>query len=57
MRVADGREAIDVVPVIVTPVEVQVPLRVVPVEIGDMLLAVDRGYRANVRDTFRATTL
>ncbi len=34
MRLANGGEPADVIPVILVPVEVQVPLRVVPVEIG-----------------------
>ncbi len=39
-RLANGGEPADVIPVILVPVEVQVPLRVVPVEIGHVAVAI-----------------
>ena len=37
---ADGEEAIDVVPVVLVPVEVQVAIGAVPVEVGHVAVAV-----------------
>ena len=39
-RVADGSETTDVVPVIVDPVQVQLAVRIVPVEVRDVPVAV-----------------
>ena len=48
-RFAHGEESVDVVPVVVDPVEVQVPLIVVPVDV--------RGVEAAVAATHRAAVL
>lgn len=40
MICADSEETIVAVPVVVEPVEVQVPLRVVPVEVRDVAVAI-----------------
>jgi hypothetical protein len=40
IELADGQEATDVVPVIVRPVEVELAVRTVPVEIGHVAVAV-----------------
>ena len=39
---ANGQEPTDVVPIVVVPIEVEVPLRVVPVEVRDVAVAIDR---------------
>ena len=39
-RVSDGGEPVDLVPPVLEPVEVQVPLRAIPVEVGDVAVAV-----------------
>ena len=39
-RVSDGREPVDLVPVILVPVHVQVALRTVPVEVRNVAVAV-----------------
>lgn len=39
-RISDGREPADLVPVVLDPVEVQVPLRTVPVEVRNVAVAV-----------------
>lgn len=39
-RVSDGREPIDLVPVVLDPVQVQVALRAVPVEVRNVAVAV-----------------
>ncbi len=54
-RVSDEDEAIVVVPVVVEPVVVQITLRVVPVEVEDVRIAVIVLHR-NVRITIHATT-
>ncbi|MEK7606165.1 MAG: hypothetical protein AAB458_01030 [Patescibacteria group bacterium] len=42
MKVANGQEPTGVVPVVVPPVEVEVPLRVVPIEVRDVAVAIDQ---------------
>ena len=46
MKVANGEEPIVRVPVVVEPVEVQVALGVVPVEVRHVAIAIDLGDRA-----------
>ena len=54
-RVSDGREPIDLVPVVLDPVQVQVPLRAVPVEIGNVAVAIQVPPDRIVRSVVRAT--
>ena len=46
VSVAHGQETVVVIPVIVPPVEVEVPLRAIPVEVRDVAIAIDLGDRA-----------
>lgn len=39
-QVADGGEPVDLVPVVIDPVQVQVPLRAIPVEVRNVAVAV-----------------
>lgn len=46
MIVANSRKAVDVIPVIVEPIQVQLALRVVPVEVSHVAIAIDLGHGA-----------
>ena len=39
-RVSDGRESVDLVPVVLDPVQIQIALRAVPVEVRNIAVAV-----------------
>lgn len=46
MIVANSRKAANVIPVIVEPIQVQLALRVVPVEVSHVAVAIDLGHGA-----------
>lgn len=46
MIVANSRKAVDVIPVIIEPIQVQLALRVVPVEVSHVAVAIDLGHGA-----------
>ncbi len=54
-RVANGEEAAVAIPPVITPVEVEVPIRVVPVEIRHIAIAIDLRDRAIVRGIIHIT--
>ncbi len=56
MTVANGQETVVAIPVVVPPIEVEVPLGVVLVEIRHVAVAVDLGDRALCRSAVHATT-
>lgn len=56
MKVANGEEAIHRIPVIVEPIEVELALGIVPVEVRHVAIAIDLRDRAFVRSTICATT-
>ena len=57
-RVSDGRESVYLVPVVLDPVEVQVALRTVPVEVRNVAVAVPvLPDGTSVQNIAHATTL
>ena len=46
MTVANGEEAVVRIPVVVPPIEVEVPVGVVPVQVGHVAVTVDLRGRA-----------
>ncbi len=46
MKVANGKEAIVRIPVVVEPIQVEVPLGIVPVEVRHVAVAIDLRDRA-----------
>jgi len=56
VKVANGEEAIVVIPVVVEPIEVQVPLGIVPVEIRHVAVAAHLRDRALVKSAISTTT-
>ena len=41
MRVANSEEPIVVIPIVVEPVQIEVTLRIVPVEVSDVAVVID----------------
>jgi hypothetical protein len=56
MKVANGEKAIVRIPVIVEPIEVEVPLGIVPVEVRHVARVIDLRDRAFVRSAICITT-
>ena len=56
MRVANGEKATIAIPIVVEPIQVQVALGIVPVEIRHIAVAIDLRDRALVESAIRATT-
>ncbi len=56
VKIAHSKEAVVAIPVIIHPVEVEVPLRAIPVEIGDVPIAINERLGAIVCTIIRTTT-
>lgn len=56
MKVANGEEAIVRIPVVVEPIQVEVPLGTVPVEVRHVAVAINLRDRAFMRSAICATT-
>jgi hypothetical protein len=56
VTVANGQEAVVAIPVVVPPIEVEVALPVVLVEMRHVAVAVDLGDRALCKSAIHATT-
>src|SRR3989344_8338721 len=56
MKVANGEEAVVLIPVVVPPVEVEIPLGVVLVEFRHVAIVTDLRDRALVKSAIRTTT-
>ena len=56
MTVANGEETVVAIPVVVPPIEVEVALGIVPVEVRHVAVAIDLRDRASCRSAIHATT-